>query len=631
MAFSERMRPLPLSQIKITDPFWSRRQRTIAEVSLPAQHRQLESTGRLANLRRCSGQETGPHEGIYFNDSDVYKWIEAAAYALANHPGEKLRALVDAAVEIIERAQQPDGYINSFFQLKNPNLKLRNLAAMHEMYCGGHLIEAGVALFQSTGDRRLLDVSIRFADLLVKTFGPDKRRGYCGHEEIELALVRLAYVSGESKYRDLARYMVEERGVRPTVFQAELEDEEAMALSPHLRRMMTLNGEYSGEYAQDHAPIREHTTVVGHAVRAMYLYAAAADLAKDQGDPALELALERCWKNLTGRRMYITGGIGPSGENEGFTNDFDLPNLTAYAETCAACGLIFWGQSMLEATGTSQYADVIERALYNGALSGISLDGEKYFYDNPLESRGRHARVPWFHCACCPPNIARLIGNLGSYVLGVGEDDVYVHQFAGFEAEAEFHGASVRLSCTSNFPWDGNLVIRVEPSSPVEFNMRIRLPDWADDVSTDLPGAGEAEYEDGYAVFRKLWQAGDVLTLEFELPPVWMEADPRVRDDLGRTALMRGPLVYCAEGVDNGFSPQLFTVDVEADLAEHWSPELDGHLAVTVEGFRLIEGETDDLYDPLGTVAEEESQLTLIPYYAWANRGKSDMQVWLRA
>ncbi|RYG65862.1 glycoside hydrolase family 127 protein, partial [bacterium] len=366
------------------------------------------------------------HVGFVFDDSDVYKWAEACAYALATTKNDALRKLLDEAIELVVSAQRPDGYLDTYIQLDHPDDAWRNLNALHEMYCAGHLIEAGVALSENLGDRRLLDVSIRFADHIMSVFGPEGRLGYCGHEEIELALVKLAVHTGEAKYREFARWLVESRGSRPSPFEAELKDPAVVALSPWGGGLLD-GTNYSGEYNQDHAPIREHDAVVGHAVRAMYLYIAAADLADGQDDAALETALQRAWDSLVKRRMYVTGGIGPSRHNEGFTQDYDLPNLSAYSETCAAIGLMLWGQKMLEMTGNAEFAETVERALFNGALAGISLGGDRFFYDNPLESRGGHDRTAWFGCACCPPNIARTIGNLASFVAGASEEAFYLH------------------------------------------------------------------------------------------------------------------------------------------------------------------------------------------------------------
>lgn len=643
MAFRGKLRRIPLDKIRLTDQFWTGWQTTLRKTTIESQYQQLVSTGRLRNFSNAaagaanaedataalcdqtSGEvdaAQGGFTGYYFNDSDVYKWCEAAAYALAIGPDAAIQQRLDEVVDLIESAQEPDGYLNTFFQIKHPHLKWRNLVSMHEMYCAGHLIEAGVAL-ASTGDTRLLDVAIKIADHIMSIFGPDKRRGYCGHEEIELAMVRLSETTGNAKYREFARWLVEERGRKPSVFAQELEDAEAMTLSPWAAHLMCKAGEYSGEYAQDHAPIREHSDVVGHAVRAMYLYIAAAQLEGD--DKELIAALERMWHNLTTRRMYITGGIGPSASNEGFTADYDLPNLTAYAETCAACGVVFWGQSLLEATGNSDYADTVERALYNGAISGISASGDRYFYANPLESRGSHQRVPWFDCACCPPNIARLIGSVGSYVASQSEDAFWVHIPAGFDATAIFKGVPVKIVCDSDYPWSGKFTIRIEPASPVEFELRLRIPRWADDVDTDLPGLErESEWDQGYAVFTKTWAKDDLLTVDLGMAPKWIEANPLVRDNLGRVALTRGPLVYCAEGHDLGFVPQLFTVDVEAPVGE------DGPTTLTAEGFAESEDFADELYGAEGSVEIKPASARFVPYYSWCNRGPNSMQVWVR-
>jgi DUF1680 family protein len=610
----------------------------LVEKGLPAQFAQLEATDRLGNLRRCATNELGSQTGFWFNDSDVYKWLEACAYALAHHSSKPLKDQVDTAIEVVLAAQLPSGYINSYIQLNHPEMAFRNLGTAHEMYCGGHLIEAGVALFECLGDRRILDAGTKFVKHLMSIFGPDKRVGYCGHEEIELALIKLSATTNDPSYREFACWMLEQRGNTPSPLAAELAEPEVQAMFPGHRQMVEKDGKYLGEYLQDHAPIREHREVVGHAVRAMYLYTAAAQVSVSNivADQALKQTLEAAWNNLTRKRMYVTGGVGPSRHNEGFTRDYDLPNLTAYAETCASCGLIFWGQAMLESTGAGEYADVIEQVLYNGALSGISLDTTRYFYDNPLESRGSHNRTSWFPCACCPPNIARLIANLGSYTLGVGNDSVWIHHFIGLEALVTINGVPVTIKIDSGFPWKGDVKISIDPLTPVEFDLRIRIPAWADDASTDLPGGDEAEYENGYAVFHKVWEPGDVLTVGFEIAPVWVEANPRVMDNLGRTALTRGPLVYCAEQVDNGFPPQNFSVDLEAELEEEWTPSLQGVMQVTAQGFRLLADDSDELYSPFGTTEEDDCSLKLIPYYAWANRpskveGQDAMQVWLRS
>jgi DUF1680 family protein len=619
-----RLRPVPVA---ITSPFWTAWQTTVREKSLPHQFEQIRCTNRLENFRRAARGETGTFEGFWFNDSDVYKWIEAAAYALKGHDSSELRKLVSEALDVIEAAQMPDGYINSYIQVNWAGLQWKNLMSNHEMYCAGHLIEGAVALAEA-GDDRLLRVAVKFADLLWDTFGPGKRLGSCGHEEVELALIKLADHTGDSKYRDLARHMIEIRGMRPSTFAPELEEADSIKMRPNDRQYHNYPN-YTGEYLQDHAPIREHTEVVGHAVRAMYLYIAAAQLLDDE--PA-KAALQRCWENVTKRRMYVTGGIGPSGQNEGFTTDFDLPNLTAYAETCAAIGLVFWGQAMLESTGDGAFAEVIERAMYNGALSGISVDGQKFFYDNPLESRGKNDRTPWFGCACCPPNIARMIANIGRYFVGQTDDAVFIHQPVGFTASLAIRGVDVQVSCESNYPWDGKAVLKVEPSRPVEFALHVRLPDWSGDVSSELPGADrEAEFENGYAVFHRTWQAGDSLTLDIELEPRWVESDPRVLDNLGRVALTRGPLIYCLEEKDAGIPPQRFTADLGAEVATAVKKGLGGYTALTVEGSAEADEFPDELYGEIGSVVAKPVGVEFVPYFLWNNRGANGMQVWVRA
>ncbi len=626
-----RMAPLPLANIRMTDQFWSRWQRVLVETTLPSQYGQLVSTGRLENFRRAGKREQGGFQGLYFNDSDVYKYLEACAYGLCAHESTAVRGQMNEVIALVEAAQEADGYINTFFQLMHPDLKWRNLNSLHEMYCGGHLIEAAVAIYECLGERKLLDVAIRFADHVASVFGPGKRRGYCGHQEIELALIRLSKATGEKKYSDLGSWMIEERGNPPSVFEAELDDAPSLALQPAARHMLKQQGKYSGEYAQDHAPIRQHRAIVGHAVRAMYFYTAAADLADSRHDEPLGEALEEIWNNLTRKRMYVTGGIGPSAHNEGFTRDFDLPNLTAYAETCAAVGLILWGRTLLELTGDSEYADVIERALYNGAMSGISLSGDLYFYTNPLESRGNHERTPWFECACCPPNIARLIGSVGWVVASGADDGFWIHIPAGFDADLQIHGVPVKIRSVSNYPDSGKIEVTVEVPTPVRFNLRVRIPHWADEATFELVGDGhEAEYEGGYACFDLEWKGSTTLKIDLPMTPKWVEADPRVRDDLGRAALVRGPLVYACEEKDAGFAPQLFVVDTDIEPEERQEPMLEGVVSIVASGVREEDGSTGELYAELGASRTFDAQAEFIPYYAWCNRGPNNMQVWMR-
>jgi len=627
MPSNPRLRPLPLRQIRLTDPFWTKWQRTLVESTLPTQYARIVETGRISNFRRAAGAEAGEFEGLLFNDSDVYKWLEACAYGLMIQESPDLRRMCDDAISAIAAAQMEDGYINTYLQLKHPAMRLRNLNTLHEMYCIGHLIEAGVAWSECLGDARLLEISERAVAQLQSVFGPGKRRGYCGHQEIELALIQLANHTGNESYREFAYWMIEERGRAPHIFADELADPDVVALSPWAGNLLTKDGKYNGEYCQDHAPIRDQTDVVGHAVRAMYFAIAGAHMAADTKDETLMSALERQWDSVTKRRMYVTGGIGPSAHNEGFTTDFDLPNLTAYAETCAACGLAFWGRALLEMTGNGDYADVVERAIYNGALAGISMSGDHYFYANPLESRGSHVRTPWFQCACCPPNIARLIGSMGRYVLSVEDRSVYVHIPAGIDAETPVG----RIVVESNYPWSGEIKIRYAGDKPSRFALKVRIPAWADEVEAELPGAEEpADYDMGYAVYDRTWNPGDTLNIDFGVTPKWVEAHPRVLDNLGRVALTVGPLIYCAEEVGQGVSPQSAAVVTEAPIEPVETEPMPGIRAHRALVLLDSSDFPDELYADLGTGESQEGTLELVPYFAWNNRGKTHMQVWLR-
>ena len=392
-------------------------QKTNSEATIPHELAQCRETGRIDNFAKAAGLMSGEFEGIFFNDSDVYKWVEAASYTLSTHPNPVWEAELDEVIEKIAASQQPDGYLNTYFTLVEPTKRWQNLGIMHELYCAGHLFEAAVVHYQATGKRTLLDVACRFADLIDSIFGPDKQDGLPGHEGIELALVKLANVTGESRYAALAEYFVTRRGHSPSVFERELENPDIPGGLDAYRHHYTRDGKFEGDYSQAHLPIQQQTECVGHAVRAMYLYSAAADIAAVTKDDAIVNALEALWRNVTEKRLYVTGGVGPSGHNEGFTNDYELPNFSAYAETCASIGLIFWAHRMFLLHGESRFVDALETALYNGALSGISLDGTGFFYQNPLASHGDRSRHEWFGCACCPPNIARLLASVGQYIL----------------------------------------------------------------------------------------------------------------------------------------------------------------------------------------------------------------------
>lgn len=615
--------PLPLADIELDDPFWSPRLRKLAEVTLPQQFDQIKNqTGRLRNFERAAAGEQGGHEGRYYDDSDVYKWLEACAYALKFHADPNLKKMADEAIRAVVACQRPDGYLNTFFQLNHPDKRFLNLSYLHEMYCLGHLFEAGVAWDEALGDRRLLDVSIKAANLLWETFGPGKREGYCGHQEVELALIRLSEHVGEPRYRELAKLMVERRGHKPTIFDAELQDDTAMALSPWATRYLNLRG----EYFQDHAPIREHRIVVGHAVRAMYFYTAAVQLA--EGDEALETALRSVWTNMTQKRMYLTGGIGSTAQNEGFTQDYDLPNFNSYAETCAAVGLALWGLKMGEMSGESDFLDVAERAIFNGALAGINLGQDLYFYANPLESRGNHQRVPWFDCACCPPNIARLIGSIARFAVGAGPSGTYVHlPISGTYT----HRNGLSVAIQANYPHESAFEIKISGAPKGNAVLRIRIPEWCDEATFDLVGdeSYEADFEAGYAVFDREWKVGETLKVDWNAEPKWVQSHPGVVENLGRVALTFGPLVMCLERTEG--SAQQFLADVEPEYVAAFDAKLLGGVpTVVVEGYDQVWDEAQPLYDSAQDVEGDEAQATFIPYYAWGNRGPSSMLVWVR-
>ena len=621
--------PLSISSIRVTDEFWSRWQDVVFKRTLEIEYQQCKDTGRLENFARAIRNEKGNFQGRYFNDSDVYKWIEAASYcisALGSDPS--LDAKLSEVVELIVRAQMPDGYINTYFQVMHPDKRWKALATMHEMYCAGHLIEAGVAHFEATGRRELLDVCVRLADHIASLFGPEKRRGYCGHQEIELALCALARATGNSCYRDLAAWMVRERGKSPSPFAEELADAECLSLAPWMPTLFAKRGAYSGEYVQDHLPLLEQTDVMGHSVRAMYFFAGAAESCDDDSTWA---ALQLLWDRLTQRRMYVTGGIGSSGENEGFTKDYDLPNRDAYAETCAACGLVFWAYRMLLRTGDSQYADVMETALYNGALAGISLDGTKFFYDNPLESDGSHHRSDWFDCACCPPNIARLISSVGKYLVSANQQSFSIHVPASTTSTVDFGGKVGRIEVDGSYPWSGDFTVRFEADEPIRFCLRIRVPGWCDDFTVDVPEAfGELKYEEGYATLDRVWKPKDSIGIQMAMPARWVRTNLHVSANSGRVALQRGPLIYCLEECDLGSAVAGFLVNTGVDLPTV-EPEssLEGALPIRMEG--LVERDTGDLlYSDLSEREFEPRAVRAIPYYAWDNRAPGSMMVWLR-
>jgi DUF1680 family protein len=632
----------------VTDPFWSSRIETVRTQMIPYQWEALndrlpdaEPSHCVHNYKVASGQEAGRFEGCVFQDSDLAKWIEAASYTLISHPDPTLQKTLADLIELIASAQQPDGYLDTYYIINGLDKRFTNLRDHHELYCAGHLIEAAVAHHEATGSRMLLDVARRLADCMERNFGaePGKMRGYPGHEVLEMALVRLYNVTEEERYLHLARYFVEERGQAPLYFE---EEEKKTGNHCHWS-----DGPLGLQYYQAGKPIREQTDAEGHAVRAVYYYSGVADVARLTGDESLLAACDRMWESITRRRMYITGGIGSSDYGEAFTYDYDLPNDTAYAETCAAIGLVFFARRMLAIRKRGEYADVIERALYNGILSGMSLDGQSFFYVNPLEvvpeacekdQLRRHVqpeRQKWFGCACCPPNLARLLASLDRYAYSTEENNVFVHLYLGGSLEAFPGGERVVLELSSGYPWNGEIRLRItERESSAPFTLALRIPGWCRNYTVSAGGeACPEKAQDGYLYLTRAWKAGDEICLSLSMPVERIKAHPAVRADIGKIALMRGPIVYCLEEADNGADLHHIRLGDSPLFQTRWDERtLGGITVITCEGKRLAKAGWEDgaLYRPQAEEDYHTVPLRFIPYYAWANRGPGEMAVWIR-
>jgi DUF1680 family protein len=618
------IRPVPFTEVRFRDAFWQPRLEINHKVTIPHILKMEEETGRDRNFEIAGGAAPGEFCSSYpFDDSDVYKTIEAAAYSLSLFPDPDLEGQVDALIAKIARAQEPDGYLYTMRTInpKQPKVdwagkeRWSNLSMSHELYNLGHLYEAAAAWKQATGKSDLLRVAEKSFKLIDGVFGPGKRRDVPGHEEVEIGLVKLYRLTGRRPYLDLARFFINERG-RPE------------------------GHKLYGEYSQDHKPVAEQTEAVGHAVRAMYLYSGVADVAALTGDQALVKAVDSIWQDVVGRKMYLTGGIGAVGGIEGFGPAYLLPNETAYAETCASIANALWNYRMFLLHGDSKYIDVLERLLYNGILSGVSLSGDRFFYPNPLASSGQHARVPWFGCACCPPNVARLIPSVPGYVYAEKDDALYVNLFVQSEAKIMVGDDKVTVRQETGYPWEGGVRIILAPEGTEDFAVNVRIPGWAtgrpvpSDLYSDLvPGApafslkvnGEPVtpvMEKGYASIVRAWKKGDVIELDLPLAVRRVTANPEVKADVGRVALERGPFVYCLEGPDNDGSVTNLVLPDSASLEPVKRPDL-------LDGVTVITGKAQALAESRAGVAKSERDITAIPYYAWANRGPAKMEVWI--
>ena len=628
------IRPVPFTAVKVEDGFWSPRLETNRKVTVGYDFKKCEETGRIDNFAVAGGLKEGGFQGIYFNDSDVVKVIEGAAYTLAIHPDPELDRYLDDLIAKIAAAQEDDGYLYTARTIGDPDYKFpgrdggrwSHLASGHELYNAGHMYEAAVEHWRVTGKRNFLDVAIKNADLVCKVFGPDEgqRLDVPGHEEIEIGLVKLYRATGMARYLDQAKFFIDMRGRKDK------------------------RGKIYGAYCQDHKPLVEQTEAVGHAVRGGYLYAGVADVAAITGDKDYIAAIDRIWEDVVSRKLYLIGSVGQHGAGEGYAGAYKLSNLKAYNETCAAIALALWNHRMFLLHGDSKYADVLERIIYNGFLSGVSLSGDKFFYPNPLAcdmkfkfNHGGLERSPWFGCSCCPVNVVRFIPSIPGYVYAVRDDSLYVNLFIGGEGRADLAGQTVGIRQETNYPWDGGMKITVIPEQAGVFDLRLRIPGW---LTEPLPGdlyrylprkpdgirltvngtpVESLKMEKGYAVLRREWKPGDVVDLELPMPVRRVLSNDKVLPNRGRVAVERGPIVYCLEGADHdGKVMDLFLED-EVELTPEKRPEMLGGLTVLTGRAKRAGRKTD------GGVASRPAELTMIPYYAWCHRGANEMAVWL--
>lgn len=648
----KRFMPLPLKDVRVHDGFWSEYAKLVREVVIPYQWDALndritdaEPSYAVRNFRIAAGEEEGAFEGMVFQDSDVAKWLEAVGYSLQTSPDPELEKIADEVIELIGRAQQPDGYLNTYFIINGLEKRWTNLHECHELYCAGHLMEAAVAYFQATGKRKLLDIVCRYADHIDSVFGREegKLRGYDGHQEIELALVKLYEATGEERYLRLSQYFIDERGNEPYFFDAEWEKRGGVS---HWFKRVVEPPSRSKTYNQTHLPVRRQSEAVGHAVRAVYMYTGMADIAARTGDKELLEACRRLWDNMTSRQLYITGGIGSTAHGEAFTFDYDLPNDSIYSETCASIGLVFFAWRMLQMEARSCYADVMEKALYNTIAGSMSKDGKHYFYVNPLEvwpsasekspvkQHVKPVRQKWFGCACCPPNIARLLLSLGQYIYTVGEDTVYTHLYIGGEAVVPIGAGKVKLTQKTDYPWDGTITMEISLQDAKEFAIGLRIPDWCQKAHLKVNNQTVDVYssiKEGYAIFRREWNDGDRIELMLDMPVELMQSHPRVRANAGKVAIQRGPLVYCLEEADNGDNLSAILLPLDGSLSAEQDESQLGRM-ILIRGEALRTDETvwsEELYRPLKTM-EAKISFKAIPYYLWGNRKPGEMLVWIR-
>lgn len=634
--------------VTIQDDFWGRYIRLVQNVVIPYQYEVLndralgaEPSHAIANFEIAAGRKNGDFYGWVFQDSDVAKWLEAVGYSLSITRDPELERQADEVIDLVGEAQQEDGYLNTYFTIKEPGKRWSNLNDCHELYCAGHFIEAAVSYYEATGKRKLLDIMCRMVDHIDSVFGPEegKMQGYDGHQEIELALVKLYRLTGEERYLKLSSFFINERGQQPNFLKEQWDNLGKINFFTGRKEDLDL------KYYQSHLPVREQKVAVGHAVRAVYMYTAMADLAAITGDESLREACERLWNNITNKQMYITGGIGSTHRGEAFTFDYDLPNDSVYAETCASIGLIFFAQRMLRISPDARYADVMERALYNNVLGSMAQDGKHYFYVNPLEvwpqacscnpekHHVKSERQGWFGCACCPPNVARLLTSLNQYIYTVHGDTLYTNLYIGSELNTKLGGTEVTIQQESNYPWKGTVLMKINPVAEAEFGIALRIPSWSQGMEIRVNGEAlntAKDIEQGYQVIRRMWRAGDIIEVHEPMEAHRIYAHPNLRADAQKVTIQRGPLVYCLESIDNGEPLSSISLKEVGELTASFDETLlGGAVVMEADGLRVDqEGWRGGLYSrekaPLQTV-----KVKAVPYYLWGNRGNGEMKVWI--
>ncbi|MEM4238321.1 MAG: glycoside hydrolase family 127 protein [Nitrososphaerota archaeon] len=617
------LRPVPLESVEIRGGFWGRWVNQVVESAIKHQYKMLEESDRVNRFRYVAGKiSEKPLRSLYvFDDSDLYKWLEACGYYFARKKDEELRRVVEGVIDDVVSAQEEDGYLFTEYH-GSPERRWKNLTFDHELYCAGHFIQGAIALHRSLGGHKIFGAARRFADLIAKTFNPEGIRGVCGHPEIEMALVELYRETGEERYLETAEFFINERG------------REALRPAPDDKLNSALYRVLGGpEYFVDHRPVRELEEITGHAVRALYLNCGATDLYLEKGDKTLWDAMSRLWENFVRKKMYVTGAAGSRYVSEAFGEDYELPNERAYAETCAAIVSFMWNWRMLLATGEARFADIMESTLYNSILSGVSLDGARYFYMNPLASGGGYSRSPWFPCACCPPNIARLLASLPAYFYSTSGRGLWIHLYGSSKASVSLNGVSVGLSQETDYPWSGEARILVEAEEPATFSLFLRIPGWCVNPLVKLDDRAFSPRPSTYLEIRRRWRGRTVIKTSFPLRVEMLTSHPYVRNNISQVALRRGPLVYCVESPDNRVDPRnivlgrrpVFRVKYDEDL-------LHGVATISFAASEVNMAQfSNNLYKVLdgSMVKKRKVRVTAIPYYAWANRGDSVMITWI--